>query len=131
MSSSKLKDAIWQQRKRIVRLREQYVTQLYLETMPEYDPLYKYCYNTSNRQMPAQLQSVECWVRAVMQHMNARPLGHGGGSSSALVVTVPKMKDDAEINKWLDYQQDQLRARARKIMLRGRNAVSKTDAVAS
>jgi hypothetical protein len=117
-NSSKLKDEIWQQRKRVVAVREQYITQLYLETMPAYDPMYKYCYSTSNMQIPAQLQSVECWLRAVMQHMNARHTGHGGAASSAVIVTVPKMKSDAEINKWLDYQQDQLRARARKIMQR-------------
>ena len=118
-TSSKLKDEIWQQRKRVVALREQYITQLYMETMPEFDPLYKYCFSTSSMRIPYQLQSVECWLRAVMQHMKARRPGHGGADSSALIVTVPKMKSDAEINKWLDYQQDQLRARARKIMCRG------------
>lgn len=118
MSSNKLKDEIWQQRKRVAALGEQYITTLYLESMPEYDPLYKYCFTTSNMKIPYQLQSVECWLRAVMLHMKARRPGHGGAASSAVIVTVPKMKNDAEINKWLDYQQDQLRARARKIMQR-------------
>lgn len=118
-TSSKLKDEIWQQRKRVIALWEQYITALYLESMPEFDPLYKYCFSTSNMRIPFQLQNVECWLRAVMLHMKARKPGHGGADSSALIVAVPKLKSDTEINKWLDYEKDQLRARARKIMKRG------------
>jgi hypothetical protein len=54
-----LKEEIRAQRLRIYELHEQYVTMLYFETMPDYDPLYKYCYQTSNFSIPGLLQSVD------------------------------------------------------------------------
>lgn len=42
-----LKEQIRLKRQQLFELETEYRAQRYLETMPEYDPLYKYCFQTS------------------------------------------------------------------------------------
>ena len=99
-------------------LEEEYRTLLYLETMPEHDPTYKYCYATSGMKIPYALQSVDSWVRAVIRHMATRSYGHGGAITNAVVITVPDFFDDkpgAENarNNWITHVTDKLRKQAK------------------
>ena len=97
----------------LFELREQYATQLYFETMPEYDPVYKYCYTTSSRDIPYQLQSMDAWLRAVMKHMASRSTGHGGANTSAVLISVPIGFSDKGVERWLTYVSEQLRKKAK------------------
>jgi hypothetical protein len=98
----------------LVELEEQYKTQLYFETMPEYDPMYKYCYSTSNMKISNVHHHVDHWLRAVIKHMATRRTGHGGASTSAVLVSVPVGFSDQGIENWLSYVTEQLRKQAKK-----------------
>lgn len=96
-------DAIWQQRVRVAELEDEYAVQLYFETMPAYDPLYKYCYQTSNMKIPAQYQSIDYWIRAVIKHMGLRHKGHGGANTKAILLSIPDNMSQANKDKWLAF----------------------------
>lgn len=98
----------------LMELDEQYKTQLYFETMPEYDPVYKYCYATSNRTIQHQHQHIDHWLRAVMKHVATRPFGHGGASTTAVIVSVPLGLSDKGIEEWVDYEEKLLKKVATK-----------------
>lgn len=97
---------------KIFELEDAYATQLYFETMPEYDPMYKYCYATSNMTIPFEQQDIDAWIKAVIKHMATRREGHGGAYSDAKVVTIPVGLTEAQIEKWLEYINKDLRKRA-------------------
>jgi hypothetical protein len=44
---------------KIVEAQEEYETQLYLETMPNIDPMYQYCYTTKAYSQPTMITSIE------------------------------------------------------------------------
>ena len=108
-----LKEEILAQRRRIYELEEQYITLLYFETMPEYGPLYKYCYQTSNFTIPGILQSVDAWIRAVIMHISKRHAGHGGGYSKAIVITPGSFTNEQVRDSWIDYEMAKLRKKVR------------------
>jgi hypothetical protein len=108
-----LKEEIRAQKLRIYELHEQYITMLYFETMPDYDPLYKYCYQSSNFTIPGLLQSVDAWIRAVIMHMSQRRPGHGGGYTKALVITPLAFTTENERDNWIDYEINKLRKKVR------------------
>lgn len=96
-------------RMQITELKEQYETALYFETMPKVDPMYKYCYQTSNFAIPSEHQSVDAWLRAVIKHMGLRLPGHGGQKTNALVVTMFKDLRQTSEDMWIDYVTRKLR----------------------
>jgi len=108
-----LRDAIRKQNLRVTHLQYAVDDALYFETMPEYDPMYKYCYSTSNMKIPSVNQSVDSWLRAVNKHMKLRREGHGGGVSSAMIVSVPLLQSERMKEIWLAYQMDKLRKAAK------------------
>ena len=108
-----LKEEIRSQRLRIYELQQEYITMLYFETMPEYDPLYKYCYQTSNMRIPGLMQSVDAWIRAVIKHITMRRPGHGGGYSKAVVITPLAFTTETARDNWIDYEITKLRKKAR------------------
>lgn len=110
--STSPRKAIQSARFLVQRLYEAYVAQLYFETMPEVDPLYRYCFSTSNLKIPYQYQNVDLWLRAVAKHMSNRRPGHGGAVSTAEIVAVPSGLTDAQIEVWVAYVSEQLRAKA-------------------
>ena len=93
----------------VMEIEEDYITQLYLETMPAYDPTYKYCYSTSNFTIPHELQSVDAWLRAIIKHMAGRRAGHGGAYTDARVVTIINNMSAVAIEKWITYETNKLR----------------------
>ena len=97
---------------KIVEAQEEYETQLYLETMPNIDPMYQYCYTTSNRTIPYEYQSVDAWLRAIIKHMSLRLPGHGGQKTNAVVITVLKDYGKYE-DLWIEYVSRKLRKRSR------------------
>lgn len=103
-----IEQEIFDAKLKVVEADEQYKTQLYFETMPEYDPMYKYCYQTSNRSIASENQSVDAWLRAVIKHMGLRLTGHGGAKTNAVLVSANK-----EIGKyedlWIEYETRKLR----------------------
>ena len=105
------RESIKKARFHVQRCYEAYVTQLYLDTMPEYNPNYQYCFATSNFAIPYEYQHVEFWLRAVSEHMTRRRPGHGGAVSAAEIIVVPSGLTDAQIEVWLAYVTEQLRAR--------------------
>jgi hypothetical protein len=98
----------------LLELEEEYMKQLYLETMPEYDPSFKYCYASSNMHINSMKQHIDHWLRAVMEHMSKRSTGHGGASTSAVIVSVPIGLNSTEIENWLAYITEKLRQKAKK-----------------
>lgn len=108
-----LKEEMRLQRLRIYELQQEYITMLYFETMPEYDPLYKYCFQTSNMKIPGLLQSVDAWIRAVIKHISMRRPGHGGGYSKALVITPYSFTSETARDNWIDYEIAKLRKKVR------------------
>ena len=108
-----LKEEIRSQRLRINELQQEYITMLYFETMPEYDPMYKYSYAISNMKIPGLLQSVDAWIRAVIKHMSMRLPGHGGGYSRALVITPYAFTTETARDNWIDYEIAKLRKKVR------------------
>jgi hypothetical protein len=109
-----LEERIRQLKFELMELEEQYKTQLYFETMPEYDPVYTYCFSTSNRTIPYEHQHIDHWIRAVMKHMATRPFGHGGASTSAVLVSVPLGLSDKGVEAWVDYGSTLLKKAANK-----------------
>ena len=97
---------------KIIEANEEYETQLYFETMPSIDPLYKYCYTSSNWNIPVEHQSVDAWLRAVIKHMALRSAGHGGQKTNAEVITVLKDYGNFE-DLWIEYVTRKLRKRSR------------------
>jgi hypothetical protein len=97
---------------KIIEANEDYETQLYFETMPTIDPLYKYCYTSSNWNIPVEHQSVDAWLRAVIKHMALRLPQHGGEKTNALVVSVHKELGNYE-DMWIDYETRKLRKLAK------------------
>ena len=98
---------------RIIELQQEYIVQLYFETMPEYDPLYKYCYSTSNRAINGEYQHIDFWLRAVIKHMATRRRGHGGEFTDSLLVQIPEFKTQASIDAYIDYVTAKLRKKIR------------------
>ena len=96
-----------------VDLENEYITRLYFESMPEYDPTYKYCYQTSNNKIPHELQSVDGWIRAVIKHMAQRKASHGGGKTNSVLLTIPQLKTETGVNAWLEYAGNKLRKKIR------------------
>ena len=86
----------------------------YLETMPEYDPVYKYCFATSNMSILGMQHDIDSWLRAVMIHMSRRRPGHGGAWTDAEIVTIPVGLSDDAIERWLAYVNQTLRAKAKR-----------------
>ena len=93
---------------KILEAKEEYETQLYFETMPKIDPLYKYCYTSSNWNIPVENQSVDAWLRAIIKHMSLRLPGHGGQKTNAVVITVLKDYGKYE-DLWIEYVSRKLR----------------------
>jgi len=116
---SAIKDEIRNLRLKMVDLDEQYRTSLYLETMPDYGPTYKYCYSTSNLNIPSEYQSVDSWLRAIAIHMSKRSLGHGGDFCDAIIISQPYLTSEKQKEVWLDYETNKLSkvARIRKTVL--------------
>ena len=113
-SSTPLQQQIRDAEFRIAELEQEYLTQLYLETMPEIDPLYKYCYATSNLTIPLPTlsHSVDAWLSAVIKHMSKRRAGHGGAATAAELVLVPVGLTEKQIDAWLAYVTDKLKKKA-------------------
>ena len=113
-----LADEIVAARYRVMELEQEYAMMLYFEQMPKYDPYYKYCYQTLCNTIPYPMQSVDAWIRAVILHMKLRKVGHGGGATKAVVVSVPELQTQAGIDEWIAYTSKQLRkkVRAKKIV---------------
>ena len=84
-------------------------TQTYFETMPEYGPTYKYCYQTSSLHIPYPNQSIDNWIKAVIKHMATRSFGHGGADTKAILVSIPENLSEAAIEKWLAYKMEIIR----------------------
>jgi hypothetical protein len=108
LTLAELREAIRKQKFRIFKLEQDIRTYQYLETMPEYDPWYKYCYGTSNFGLSLDDKDVDAWLRAVALHINARKPQHGGGQSNALVVTCPTMPSHKSKQNLIDYTVAQL-----------------------
>jgi hypothetical protein len=98
---------------KLVDFHEKYTTHLFLETMPEYDPVYKYCYSTSCRSSPHELQSVDSWLRAISIHMSNRQLRHGGQFSDAVIITPPYLTSEKIKELWIEYEISRLRKKVR------------------
>lgn len=98
----------------LLEMEFEYKAQLYFETMPEYNPTYKYCYATSNLKIPDPLHHMDHWLRAVIKHMATRRASHGGALTASVLVTVPVGFSDEGIERWLAYTTEQLRKQAKK-----------------
>lgn len=110
-ASRTLKKQIYDAKVRVFKLEEAYSTQLYLATMPEYDPQYKYCYSTSNSSIPYDEQSVDAWLRAIAIHMSMRKPAHGGAYTKAVVISIPNGLTVDEAENWLAFTTKELRNR--------------------
>jgi hypothetical protein len=108
-----IKEEIRLLRIKLEELLELYRTHLYLETMPVYDPLYKYCYVTSNFTLKYEDQSVDAWLRAIAIHMSRRHVGHGGGYSDAVIITPPRFTSENARDNWIEYRAERLRKKVR------------------
>lgn len=104
-----LEQQIWDAKCKVLELEEQYLTQLYLETMADAGPDYSYSFDKSNFTIPGDLYDVDSWLRAVIKHMATRRRGQGGYITNARVVSVPENLNKAGIDKWIDYETRQLR----------------------
>lgn len=106
--STTIEEEIFEAKLRVIEIDEQYKTQLYFETMPEYDPAYAYSYDKSNLTIPFVNQSIDAWLRAVIKHMGLRLPGHGGGKTNAILVSVNKEIGNYE-DLWIEYETRKLR----------------------
>jgi len=106
--SKTIAEQIFEAKLKIIEAQENYQTQLYLDTMPEIGPTYKYCYATSNWNITVENQSVDAWLRAVIKHMGLRHAGHGGQKTNALVMSVYKDLEKYE-KYWIAYQTNKLK----------------------
>lgn len=116
MSKSKIfaiQKEISKQKIRIIELEDEYAMMLYFETMPAYDPLYKYCYQTSNMKIAGEYQHIDHWLRAVIKHMGLRHRGHGGEFTNALLLSVPSSTTQSKKDKWLEYVTNKLSSKVR------------------
>lgn len=107
-----LREKIKEAKLKLYDLEQEYKTQLYFETMPELDAMYRYCYSTSNQSIPNSLHSVDSWLRAIIKHMATRKPGHGGAKTKALVITIPDFQSEAATDNWIAYVTAKLRKRA-------------------
>lgn len=98
---------------RIMELQQEHIVQLYLETMPEYNPTYKYCFATSNASMHGEHQNIDFWLLAVIKHMGMRTSGHGGAYTESLIVQIPEVRTQGEIDVYIDYISNKLRKKLR------------------
>lgn len=112
-STKNIAEQVREAKLKVAELEEEYKTQLYYETMPEYDPTYKYCYTTSSRSLSTDDQSVDAWIRAVIKHMAERRTGHGGAYTDAVLVSIPTFKTGEGLELWIDYVTKQLRKKAK------------------
>ena len=106
--SKTIEELKFEAKMKIIEAKEEFETQLYFETMPKIDPSYKYCYTSSNWNIPVEHQSVDAWLRAVIKHMALRLPNHGGEKTNALVVSVHKELGSYE-DMWIEYETRKLR----------------------
>ena len=111
--SKSLQQLIYEQKLKIVELEDELMTQTYFETMPEYGPTYKYCYQTSSLHIPYPNQSIDSWIRAVIKHMGTRSFGHGGADTKAMLISIPEFKTEQAMERWLSYQIEIIRKKAK------------------
>ena len=111
--SKTIDEQIYEARLKIAEAKEEYETALYFDTMPLNDAYYKYCYTTSNWNIPGEQQSVDAWLRAVIKHMSLRPPTYGGQKTNALVVTMFKDLKATSEDMWIDYVTRKLRKLAK------------------
>lgn len=111
--SKTIDEQIYEARLKIVEAKEKYFAQRYFETMPTYDPLYKYCYQSSNQAIPGYEQNIDDWLRAVIKHMGLRHRGHGGEATKAVLISIPEGLDAKGIDMWIDYETRKLRKLAK------------------
>ena len=107
--SKTIDEQIYEARLKITEAKEKYSAQRYFETMPTYDPLYTYCYTTSNRTIPGYEQNIDDWLRAVIKHMGLRHRVHGGELTKAVVISIPTGLSSKDIDTWIDYETRKLR----------------------
>jgi hypothetical protein len=98
-----LKVKIRAKRLEIYELELEYMKRLYFETMPEYDPMYKYSYDVSNRSITPSLQSISAWLQAISEHMALRRPGHGGCYNIVKVFDIPVGMTDGQIDGWVEW----------------------------
>jgi hypothetical protein len=103
-----IKQQIHEAKFKIYEAYEEYVTALYFETMPEYDPQYSYSYALSNFKIAGEHQSVVYWLRAVHQHMNLRRYGHGGEKSNTAIINVINFTNQKSKDIWLAHETGRL-----------------------
>jgi hypothetical protein len=110
--SKTVEEQLYELKLKAIEIDEEYRTQLYLETMPTVNPSYQYCYATSNFTIPAEQQSVDAWLRAVIKHMALRRPGHGGEVTNALLISIPTDLKTIGMDAWIDYETRKLKKRA-------------------
>lgn len=111
-SAKPIQQLIWEQKLKIAELEDELLTQTYFETMPEYGPTYKYCFQTSNIHIPYPNQSIDNWIKAVIRHMATRSFGHGGADTKAILVSIPENISEKGREEWLSFINDKLRKAA-------------------
>ena len=110
--SKTVEEQLYEAKLKAIEIDEEYRTQLYFETMPTVNPSYQYCYATSNFTIPAEQQSVDAWLRAVIKHMALRRPGHGGEVTKALLISIPTDLKAIGMDAWIDYETRKLKKRA-------------------
>ena len=103
---------IKEQKLRIAELEAELNTQLYFDTMPEYGPMYTYCYSNSSDRIPYDNYSVDAWIKATIRHMATRSRGHGGAKTKAVVISIPDSLPKENFDEWLGLQTDKIRKAA-------------------
>ncbi|CAB4719242.1 unannotated protein [freshwater metagenome] len=111
-SAKSIQQLINEEQLKIAELEEKLGTQTYFETMPEYGPTYKYCYQTSNLNIPYPQQSVDNWIRATIKHLGMRTRGHGGETTKAILISIPDYLTEDNIEQWLNSQTEKIRKKA-------------------
>lgn len=111
--SKTIDEQIYEAKLAIVKAREDYMTAVYFETMPKVDPLYKYCYQTSNLNIPGYQHSIDAWLRAVIKHMNLRRPGHGGQITNSFLVETTDFESEEQRNIWIDYVIREIKKRSK------------------
>lgn len=98
---------------RIIELEQDHIVQLYFETMPDYNPTYKYSYDISNMSVPGLLQHIDFWLRAVIKHMALRRSGHGGAYTDSVLVAIPAFHSQVSVDAYIAYVVAKLRKKIR------------------
>lgn len=98
---------------RIVELEQDHIVQLYFETMPEYNPTYKYSYDEANMSVPGLSQHIDYWLRAVIKHMALRRPGHGGAYTDSMLVQIPVFNSQVSVDAYIAYIVAKLRKKIR------------------